>query len=155
VSPTKSKAISVLHGPNLNLLGKRQPKIYGSVTLAQINQNLEKLGRKRGFEVSCAQCNCEGKMVDFIQEISFSEEDPKGTKGLIINPGAYGHTSIAIRDALIVLHIPVIEVHLSNIYARESFRRKSLISPVVQGSISGLGARGYTLALEALFDLIN
>lgn len=141
--------ILVIHGPNLNLLGKREPELYGDMTLEKINRNLKKIGKSLGLSVETFQSNHEGIIVEQIQEAG-------GTcHGLIINPAAYTHTSIAIRDALLSLDIPIIEVHLSNIYKREPFRHNSLVADVVTGRISGLGADGYRLALEALAGMIN
>lgn len=142
------KRVLVIHGPNLNMLGKREKKFYGSSTLEEINNNLIKLGKSLGLEVETFQSNHEGEITGRIQ-------DAIGTAcGMIINPAAYTHTSIAIRDALLLLNIPVIEVHLSNIYKREPFRHVSMVSDIVTGKISGLGETGYTLALRALKDLI-
>ncbi|MFH0791477.1 MAG: type II 3-dehydroquinate dehydratase [Candidatus Omnitrophota bacterium] len=144
-----TKKILVIHGPNLDLLGKRQPEIYGRITLAQINQQLQKLAEIKRVGLVIKQSNHEGQIVDLIGK--------SRTKfaGLLINPAAYTHTSVAIRDAILACGIPVVEVHLSNIYSREEFRHKSLISPVVNGTILGFGAKSYTLGLEALVDLIK
>lgn len=141
------KKILIIHGPNLNLLGKREPQIYGRTTLAQINAALRKTAKKRKTGITLKQSNHEGEIVDLIQasKNSFS--------GILINPAAYTHTSVAIRDAIAACGIPAIEVHLSNIYSREEFRHKSLISPVAKGTIMGLGLHSYTLGLEALIDL--
>lgn len=144
-----NKTILVIHGPNLNMLGKREPDIYGHTTLSKIDINLEKLGEKLGLKVETFQSNHEGDIVDQIQKAS------KTIQGLIINPAAYTHTSIAIRDALLLLDIPIIEIHLSNIYKREPFRHKSLISDVATGQISGFGTHGYELALKALARIID
>ncbi len=141
--------VLVIHGPNLNMLGKREPEIYGKNTLDEINSNLHELGKKLGLVVETFQSNHEGEIVDKIQK-SASDQ-----KGLIINPAAYTHTSIAIRDALLVLDIPIIEVHLSNIYKREPFRHESLISDIVTAKLTGFGAHGYTMALEALTEMIK
>jgi 3-dehydroquinate dehydratase II len=142
------KKILVIHGPNLNLLGQREPGVYGKVTLAQINSSLQKLAKKRGVVLKIVQTNHEGEIVDAISAAK------RAFLGILINPAAYTHTSVAIRDALAACGVPVVEVHLSNIYAREAFRRKSLISPVVQGAIFGFGPQSYLLGLEALFDLL-
>lgn len=142
------KKILVIHGPNLNLLGQREPGVYGKVTLSQINTALKKIASKRKVTLSIKQSNLEGKIVDLIT---------KGRSiyaGLLINPAAYTHTSVAIRDAIAASNIPTVEVHLSNIYSREEFRQKSLISPVAKAAILGFGPKSYTLGLEALIDII-
>ncbi len=141
--------IFILNGPNLNLLGSREPEIYGRATLDDIRQALEAQARKAGRTIDFRQSNHEGVLVDWIQEARV-----KG-KGLIINPGAYTHTSVAIHDALKALQIPKIELHLSNVHAREAFRRNSYISPAVDAVICGLGAAGYLTALDALIRLID
>jgi 3-dehydroquinate dehydratase-2 len=140
--------ILVIHGPNLNRLGKREPEIYGKTTLDSMDLQLKKEGKKLGVDVETFQSNYEGAIVEKIQEAVST------INGLIINPAAYTHTSIAIRDALLMLDIPVIEVHLSNIFKRERFRHKSLISDVVTAQISGLGEKGYFLALKALSETV-
>jgi len=145
--------IKVIHGPNLNLLGVREVNIYGPMKLEEINKNLEMAAKQNGFEVEFFQSNHEGDIVDAIQE---SLRD--GTNGILINPAALTHYSIAIRDAISALRsvpIPVVEVHMSNIYAREDFRKKSLISDVVAGSISGFGPFSYHLGLIALMQILN
>lgn len=141
------KKILVIHGPNLDLLGKREPAIYGRLTLKEIDDELKKLAKKRKVSLVIIQSNHEGKIVDLIgkAKAKFS--------ALLINPAAYTHTSVAIRDALAASGILAVEVHLSNIYAREEFRQKSLISPVAKGTILGFGAKSYLLGLEALIDL--
>ena len=139
--------ILVVNGPNLDILGKREETIYGSVTIDEINEELEKIASSRGKKIEFYQSNHEG---DIVEKITHSEAD-----GILINPAAYTHTSIAIRDALSARGLPAVEVHLSNIYAREEFRHKSLIAPVVTGQVSGLGKRGYFLALEALMELLD
>ncbi len=141
--------ILILHGPNLNMLGTRQPEIYGTVTLEQINNRLRHKAESIESEIEVFQSNSEGELIDIIQKIGASCD------GLIINPGAYTHYSIALRDAIAGLAKPTIEVHLSNIYAREPFRHASVIAPVCRGQISGLGWRGYLLALEALVGLLQ
>ena len=142
------KKILVIHGPNLNLLGKREPGVYGKMTLAQINTALKALAGKLKVKIIIKQSNIEGEIVDFIQGAKNKFD------GILINPAAYTHTSIAIRDAIAASNITVVEVHLSNIYSREEFRHKSLISPVASGTILGFGAKSYTLGLAALLDLI-
>jgi len=137
-------AILVIHGPNLNMLGKREPEVYGKATLDDINTALNETGRRLGVSVETFQSNYEGAIVDKIQQSMNSHQ------GLIINPGAYTHTSVAIRDALLLLSFPVVEVHLSNIYKREPFRHHSMVAGVATGQISGLGSDGYMLALEYL-----
>lgn len=138
--------ILVLHGPNLNLLGKREPDIYGRVTIERINSELEKLAREKKVSVEFFQSNHEGEIVDKIGQM-------KGKyQALVINPAAYTHTSVAIRDAISAVGIPAIEVHLSNIYAREDFRHHSLIAPVAKGQISGFGVQSYQLGLLAAIE---
>lgn len=138
--------IFVLNGPNLNLLGTREPAIYGTTTLAEIETGLRERGKAIGFEIVFRQSNHEGVLVDWIQEARQS------ATGLIINAGAYTHTSIALRDALAALDVPIVEVHLSNLFRREDFRRHSHISPMALGLICGFGAHGYWLALDALSE---
>lgn len=140
----KSRAsVLVLHGPNLNLLGSREPDIYGRETLSSIDRGLVGLGRERGLAVTCFQSNHEGSLVDRIQQARTD-----GMSFIIINPAAYTHTSVAIRDALAASGIPFIEVHLSNVHAREAFRHRSYVSDLAVGTIAGLGSRGYTYALD-------
>ena len=141
--------ILVIHGPNLNMLGKREPDIYGTTTLETINSNLEELGKRLGLELETFQSNHEGAIIEKIQEAA------KIQNGIIINPAAFTHTSIAIRDALLLLDIPVIEMHLSNIYKREPFRHKSMMSDVVTAQITGFGIQGYTMALEAMAKMVQ
>lgn len=145
----KPQKILVIHGPNLNMLGKREPEIYGRTSLKDIDTEMASLGRQWGLTVSSFQSNHEGALIDTIQDNAGSID------GLIINPGAYTHTSIAIRDALLVLQVPIIEVHLSNIYQREPFRHKSMVSDIASGQITGLGVNGYYLALRALADIVG
>ncbi len=137
------KNILIVHGPNLNLLGMREPEIYGSTTLLDINRNLDKLAESAGITLDFFQSNAESALIERIQH-AMSD----GTNFIIINPAAYTHTSIALRDALAATKLPFIEVHLSNIYARESFRQRSYFSDIAIGIISGLGIKGYELALE-------
>lgn len=141
--------IRVLHGPNLNLLGTREPEVYGSDTLGDINQRLEALARDKGTDISFLQSNAEHEIVESIQAGVADKVDY-----FIINPGAFTHTSIAIRDGFAAVDLPFIEVHLSNIHAREPFRQHSYLSDIAQGVILGLGAQGYELAMQAaLFQL--
>ncbi len=138
-----ARRILVLHGPNLNLLGTREPEIYGSLTLAQINEGLESLATELGVSLSAWQSNHEGALVDRIQAAAHD-----GTDFIVINAAAYTHTSVAVRDALAGVAIPFIEVHLSNLYKRETFRHHSYLSDIAIGLISGLGANGYEAALR-------
>lgn len=142
------KKILVIHGPNLDLLGQREPKIYGKVTLKQINDELNAVAKKRKVSLTIKQSNHEGEIVDLIGR-SKNKYD-----ALLINPAAYTHTSVAIRDAIAASGVLTVEVHLSNIYGREEFRQKSLITPVVKGTVLGFGYKSYILGLEALIDLI-
>ena len=139
----------VLHGPNLNLLGTREPGIYGGQTLADINASLEKLSVELGCELSFFQSNSEGELIDAIQAAV------QGCHGILINPAAYTHTSIAIRDSLSAVGLPCVEVHLSNIHRREPFRHTSMIAPVAIGQICGFGSDSYLLGLRALFNLVK
>ena len=134
----------VLHGPNLNLLGSREPEIYGHDTLADIERRLTSLAKRSGHQLECCQSNAEHQLVERIHQAKGD-----GVQFILFNPGAFTHTSIALRDALLGVAIPFIEVHLSNVHAREAFRRQSFLSDVAVGVITGLGARGYELALTA------
>ena len=136
--------IFVLNGPNLNLLGKREPEIYGSDTLDDIAERLTQRASELGLDIDLRQSNHEGHLVDWLHEAQAT-----GAKAVILNAGGYTHSSVAIRDAIAAISIPVIEVHLSNPHARERVRHRSLISGVVKGTIAGLGAHGYILALDA------
>jgi 3-dehydroquinate dehydratase-2 len=138
--------ILVLHGPNLNLLGVREPDIYGRVGMEEIDKELAVRAKDLGFELRCLQSNHEGVLIDAIHEaIGWAD-------GIIINPGAFTHTSLALRDAIASIGIPTVEVHLSNIYAREEFRRRSVIAGVCVGQISGFGANSYYLGLAAMIE---
>ena len=139
--------ILVIHGPNLNLLGRREPEIYGTITLTEIDARLARRAREQGVELISFQSNHEGELIDRIQQAG--QEGEGRCDGLLINPAAYTHTSVALRDAIAALGLPAVEVHLSNIHAREAFRRESLTAPVCLGSISGLGPDSYLVALEA------
>ncbi|MGQ9556479.1 MAG: type II 3-dehydroquinate dehydratase [Desulfurispora sp.] len=139
--------ILVLHGVNLNLLGQREESIYGRATLDDINSELRALAGQLGVELECRQSNHEGQLVDWLQQA------PASYAAVVFNPGAYTHYSIALRDAIAAISIPVVEVHLSNIYAREEFRHTSVLAPVAAGQISGLGALSYRLGLLAAVEL--
>jgi 3-dehydroquinate dehydratase-2 len=141
--------ILVLHGPNLNLLGQREPEIYGRETLADIDASLQAMARKRSVQVDCFQSNHEGALIDRIQA-GIGE-----AAGILINPAGLTHTSVSLRDALVASRLPVVEVHLSNVFARESFRQHSYVSPIAIGVISGLGAAGYRFGLEALVQHLS
>ena len=141
--------ILVLHGPNLNLLGTREPTIYGIITLDEVNASLKKLGMELGVSVESRQSNVEGELVTWIQEAKARFE------GLVFNFAAYTHTSIALRDAIVGVGMPMVEVHLSNIHRRESFRRRSYLAPVSLGQISGFGPQSYLLGLRALVDALQ
>jgi 3-dehydroquinate dehydratase-2 len=141
--------ILVLHGPNLNLLGTREPTVYGEATLAEINDMLMGLGKELGVSVETRQSNIEGELVTWIQQA------PSQFQGLVFNPAAYTHTSIALRDAVTGVGLPMVEVHLSNIHRREGFRRRSYLASVSLGQISGFGPQSYSLGLRALVDTLQ
>ncbi len=142
-TPPRGLRILVLHGPNLNSLGSREPEIYGRQTLDDINERLQALGKRGGADLECFQSNHEGALIDRVHAAK-----TQGIAWIIINPGGLTHTSVALRDALAAAAIPFIEVHLTNIYAREAFRHRSFFSDLATGTISGLGSRGYELALQ-------
>ena len=146
---TLQKKILVIHGPNLNMLGKREPHIYGHQNLAEIDELLVERGKMLGVEVETFQSNHEGGIIDKIQQ------EMGKCHGIIINPAAYTHTSVAIRDALVMLEIPVVEIHLSNIHQREIFRHQSMIADIAAARIAGFGSHGYLLALEGLVNKIG
>ncbi len=143
------KPILVLHGPNLNLLGLREPEVYGSLTLEEIDRRLVEVGREMGLEVRALQFNGEGDLIDALHQAR------DWARGVIFNPGGYTHTSVALRDAVASIGLPVVEVHLSNVHAREEFRRQSMIAPVCVGSIVGFGWRSYWLGLHSLAAILN
>ncbi len=138
------RMILILHGPNLNLLGEREPEIYGNLTLDEINKRLVQVGLELEFEVQTMQSNHEGELIDTMQDAR------RWASGIIFNPGGYTHTSVSLRDTISAIGIPVIEVHLTNIFIREEFRKISLISPVCKGTITGFGWYSYQIAIEAL-----
>lgn len=144
-----SAKILVLHGPNLNLLGQREPAVYGRLTLTELNSRLQAKAVELGVSVECVQTNHEGVMVDTIQAAAGRYDF------IVINPAAFTHYSVAVRDALAAISVPAIEVHLSNIYQREEFRHHSVTAAVTVGQIAGLGAQGYLLALEAACGILN
>jgi 3-dehydroquinate dehydratase-2 len=144
-----SRHFLVLHGANLELLGRREPDLYGTVTLAEIRSEIERRAKARGDRVSWISSNHEGELLDALGR-AVGEVD-----GILINPGGFTHTSVALRDALCAVGVPTIEVHLTNIHARERFRRRSFVSPVVSGVVCGLGAAGVVRAFESLMDLVE
>ena len=141
--------ILVLHGPNLNLLGQREPEVYGKLTLAEIDRRLAEASSELGFEVRSFQANAEGALIDALHDAR------DWASGVIFNPGGYTHTSVALRDAVEAIELPVVEVHISNVYAREEFRHRSLISPVCAGKIVGFGWRSYLLGLHSLSMILT
>lgn len=143
-----ASAALVLHGPNLNLLGTREPGVYGRVTLAEVDRLVRERGRKLGLRVESRQSNHEGQLIDWLQGAR-----KEGFLGIVFNPGAFTHYSVALRDAVAAIDVPVVEVHLSNINAREEFRRHSVIAAAARGQISGFGPHSYLLGLEALLSL--
>ena len=143
---SEPQRILVIHGPNLNLLGSREPDIYGTTTLEQINGDLSSAAKEWGAELEFFQSNYEGALVDRIQEAQ------SWADGILINPGGLTHTSVTLRDALVATELPIVEVHLSNIFAREEFRQNSFVAPIALGVVSGFGAMGYGLGLNALLE---
>lgn len=141
--------ILVLHGPNLNLLGKREPEIYGRTTLAEIDADLSAIAAGRDVELLSRQSNHEGMLIDWVQDAM------RDTHGILINPAGLTHTSVCLRDALVATDLPIVEVHLSNVHVREAFRRHSYVSDIAAGVVAGLGPRGYALGLRALIGLIR
>ena len=145
--------IEVIHGPNMNLLGEREPAIYGSLSLSELDDQIRARGERRGLDVRCRQSNSEGEIVTWLQNAG--RPGPGGAAGVVLNPAAYTHTSVAIRDALLARPVPTIEVHLSDPSAREDFRRRSFLGGAVRGRIVGLGALGYLLAIDAFGDMLT
>jgi 3-dehydroquinate dehydratase-2 len=139
----------LIHGPNLNLLGEREPEVYGRVTLAEINQRITALAKEQGAEIRIVQSNSEGAIIDAIQEAQ------QWADGLMINPGAFTHYSLAIRDAIAAVRVPAVEVHISNVFAREEFRHRSVIAPVCIGSVCGFGRRSYDLGWIGLMGYLQ
>lgn len=145
----RSVRFIVLNGPNLNLLGTREPGVYGRHTLADAERRLQRVAAELGVELDCRQSNWEGQLVDWIHEAA-----REGAAGIVINPGAYTHTSVAIRDAIAAVGLPAVEVHVSNVYGREPFRHRSFTAPVCIGQVTGLGIGGYEWALRALVEYV-
>ena len=145
-----ARSALVLHGPNLNLLGTREPGVYGHVTLAEVDRLIREHGRRRGVHVECRQSNVEGELIGWLQEA-----EREGFAGVVLNPGAFTHYSLALRDAVAAIRVPVVEVHLSNVHGREEFRRHSVIAAVARGQIAGFGPQSYLLGLDALLALGN
>lgn len=146
---SKQRKVLVLHGPNLNLLGTREPAVYGRETLGEIDKRLVASGRAEGVAVTCYQSNVEGDLIDRVQQAR-----KEGVGFIVLNPAGYTHTSVALRDALSAVAIPFIEVHLSNVHAREAFRHRSYFSDIAKGTIVGLGSRGYDLALGVAIEAV-
>lgn len=144
-----SHKVLILHGPNLNLLGAREPDVYGSVTLDEIDHRLQAAAVEHGVEVRCVQSNSEGALIDTIHDARTWAD------GIVFNPGAYTHTSFALRDAIASVGLPTVEVHLSNVDAREEFRRRSVVAPACVGKIAGFGWHSYLLGLDALLQVIR
>jgi 3-dehydroquinate dehydratase-2 len=140
-----ARSVLVLHGPNLNLLGRREPSVYGRVSLSEVDRLVRDHGRRRGLRVECRQSNAEGELIGWLQGA-----EAQGFAGVVFNPGAFTHYSIALRDAVAAIRVPVVEVHVSNVYGREDFRRHSVIAAVARGQISGFGPHSYVLGLDAL-----
>jgi 3-dehydroquinate dehydratase II len=151
----KHRRILVLHGPNLNMLGTREPGHYGHRTLAEIDQELISLGDQLGAEIITFQSNHEGELVEHIQQAGMTGAEGGRIDGILINPAAYTHTSVALRDALLAAKIPFVEVHLSNIHRRESFRHQSMLADVALAVIAGFGPASYTLGLRGLIELLS
>lgn len=143
-----SRAALVLHGPNLNLLGSREPAVYGRLSLAEVDRRIRDHGRRLGVRVECRQSNVEGELIGWLQGA-----EREGFLGVVFNPGAFTHYSIALRDTVAAIRLPVVEVHLSNVHAREEFRRHSVIAGAARGQISGFGPQSYLLGLDALLHL--
>ena len=141
-------AALVLHGPNLNLLGTREPAVYGRVSLAAVDRLIKEHARRRGIRADCRQSNHEGQLVDWLQGAR-----AEGFMGVVFNPGAFTHYSITLRDAVAAIDVPVVEVHLSNVHGREDFRRVSVIAPAARGQISGFGPQSYVLGVDALLSV--
>jgi 3-dehydroquinate dehydratase-2 len=147
--------VLVLHGPSLNLLGKREPSIYGTASLASIDASLHELAAELGATVECRQSNHEGQLIDWIHEAAYPQDPQAAFDAILINPGAYTHTSIALRDAIAAAALPTVEAHLSNVHAREPFRQRSRIAAVCLGQIAGFGSDSYTLGLSALVSYVR
>jgi 3-dehydroquinate dehydratase-2 len=150
LDPMPRPAVLVLHGPNLNLLGLREPAIYGRLTLAEVDRRLRDEARRRAVRVECRQSNQEGQLIDWLHGAARERFG-----GIVFNPGAFTHYSLALRDAVAGIDLPVVEVHLSNVHAREEFRRHSVIAPVARGQIAGFGPESYVLGLDAVLALLQ